>query len=111
MTKRTKWLKLQLKDDQCMRSRYIILHTHFAIYSHLREQGYEVVCYEAGNYERKQPNAVLYIHTDHEGFFKSCCKYYAHDFEITPLEMDFDLPPHYKPILGEQRTVASQLAS
>ncbi len=110
MTKNSKWLKLQLKDDQCMESRYIILHTHFAIYSHLQEQGHEVVCYEASNYERNQPNAVIYICTDHDGFFDSCCKYYAHDFEITRMNGNFDPPAHFKPIMGGQRTTA-QIAS
>ena len=110
MARSTKWLKLQLKDDQCMESRYIILHTHFSIYSHLQEQGYEVVCYEAANYERNQPNAVIYICTDHEGFFKSCCQYYAHDFEISRMNSDFDPPTHYRPFLGGRRE-AAQLAS
>lgn len=110
MTNKTKWLKLQLKDDQCMETRYIILHTHFAIYSHLREQGYEAVCYEAANYERNQPNAVIYIKTDHDGFFASCCKYYSHDFEITRITGDFELPVHYKPTLGAIRR-SVQIAS
>jgi hypothetical protein len=110
MARSTKWLKLKLKDDQCMEQRYIILHTHFSIYSHLQEQGYEAVCYEASNHERHQPNAVIYINTDHEGFFKSCCQYYAHDFEISRMNADFDPPAHYRPVFGIKRTSA-QLAS
>ena len=93
-----------------MKSRYVILHTHFAIYSHLQEQGYEVLCYEAANYERDEPNAVLYIATDHEGFFKSCCQYYAHDFEISRMNADFNPPAHFRPILGNKR-VSKQMAS
>jgi hypothetical protein len=110
MARGSKWLKLQLKDDQRMESRYIILHTHFSIYSHLLEQGFEVVCYEASNYERNEPNAVIYICTDHEGFFNSCCQYYAHDFDISRMNPDFNPPSHYRPMLGKKRT-AAQLAS
>ena len=93
-----------------MKSRYIILHTHFSIYSHLEEQGYEVVCYEAANYERNQPNAVIYICTDHKGFFKSCCKHYAHDFNITPVVGEFELPAHYRPVFGAPKTATRMVS-
>lgn len=110
MNANAKWLKLQLKDDQRMESRYIILHTHFAIYEHLVEQGHNLACYEATNHERYQPNAVIYIKTDHEGFYKSCCRYYAHDFEITALPENFALPTQYRLVLGFDKAM-SQLAS
>ncbi len=97
-----KWLKLQLRDDQRMESRYIIIHTHFSIYSHLREQGYQLSVYEASNYTRDLPNPVIYIKTDHEGFYKSCCQYYAHDFDLSDPGEFFQLPSHFRSLFGTE---------
>lgn len=105
-----RWIKLQLKEDKQMDSRYIIFHTHFGIYAHLKEQGLEIACYEAANYEREDSNPTLYIYTEHEEFYKSCCKYYAHDFDIDSMNTDFTLPENYKRILGE-KPARVQLAS
>ncbi|MDZ7848278.1 MAG: hypothetical protein U5L96_16810 [Owenweeksia sp.] len=110
MARNLKWLRLQLKEEQRMESRYVILHTHFAIYGHLRDQGHQLACYEASNYERDVPNAILYIKTDHEGFYNSCCHYYGHDFQITELPATFTPPAHYRLRLGADHAV-NQMAS
>lgn len=110
MKPNSKCLRLQLKADQKIESRFIIIHTHFAIYSHLVEQGYSIAFYEAADYRRNEANAVIYIKTDHPGFYQSCCQYYSHDFEITAPEEGLDIPKNFRLMLGVDADMA-QLAS
>lgn len=102
MKKPAKWLRLQLRGDQKLNSRYVIIHTHYSIYQHLVEQGYTIGIYEPSNYKREEPNAVIYIQTDSEDFLKSCCRYYEHDFTISYPDDDFQLPQDYRLRLGSE---------
>lgn len=109
MKRNLKCLRLQLKGDQKLESRYIIIHTHYAIYSHLIEQGHTIAFYEASDYRRNEANPVMYIKTDHPGFYQSCCQYYAHDFDLSVSDEGVEVPKNFRLMLGAD-TEVPQLA-
>ena len=95
-----KWLRLELKDEEQLSSRYSIIHTHFAMYSYLIEQGFVLSVFQPANYEKDMPKGVMYIQTDHPGFYEACLANYSHDFEVSELTPFFSLPTNYKLTLG-----------
>ena len=99
-TSNLKWLRLELKNEEVLSTRYSIIHTQFARYSYLIEEGYMLGIYNAGNYEKDIPHGVMYIQTDHQGFYDACIEAYSNDFEVTQLTPFFSLPTNYKLALG-----------
>lgn len=95
-----RWLRLELKNEESLSARYTIIHTHFAMYAYLLEQGYVLSIYMARNYEKDQPHGVMYIQTNHPGYFEACQANYAHDFDVVELSPYFSLPTNYSLILG-----------
>lgn len=103
-----KWLRLELKNEEQISTRYTIIHTHFAMYSYLIEQGYVLSIFNARNYEKDMPHGVMYIQTDHPGFYESCRANYQHDFKVTELTPYFSLPTNYKLSLGVDAAFRNQ---
>lgn len=95
-----KWLRLELKDEEQLSSRFNMIYTHFSMYSYLIEQGYILGIFQPANYEKDMPNGVMYIQTDHPGFYEACVANYGHDFEVSELTPYFSLPTNYRLSLG-----------
>ncbi len=103
----TKWLKLQLENKQTVASKYTIVHTHFSIYSYLLDQGFTLAVYQPVNHDREVPNGVMYVQTDHEGFYKSCLKNYATEFLISGMEADFAPDRNFQLMCGRNLSLSA----
>lgn len=99
-TLNSKWLRLELKNEEALSTRYSIIHTQFSRYSYLIEEGYILGIFNAANYERDIPHGVMYIQTNHQGFYDACVENYSNDFEVTELTPFFSLPTNYRLALG-----------
>tara|TARA_R110000850_G_scaffold163153_4_gene287870 strand:- start:167 stop:508 length:342 start_codon:yes stop_codon:yes gene_type:complete len=89
-TEKMKCLRLELQSDTSISSMYLIFQTHFAMYSYLQDQGYSLEIYQPLGADRFSENGVIYIKTNHQGFFESCLKNYAHDFNISGMDPNFE---------------------
>lgn len=106
----SQWLRLQLKEDVRMKDVYLSIYTHFSIYSSCIENGHTLAFYQVTDHLKNAPGAVCYIKTDHDGFYDSCLKYYAHRFKITPMEPNFRLPTNYGMAHGHDHEMATAQA-
>ena len=98
-TENMKWIRLEWQGDAPLSSHYIILHTHLALYSHLLDQGYVLNIFYSKKHDPNQLGEVLYIQTNHQGFFESCLKNYAHDFLISGLGPHFIPESNFSPLI------------
>lgn len=101
-TEKMKWLRLELQSKTSISSMYIIFHTHFAMYQYLEEQGYSLKIYQPTGTDRYNSKGVVYIQTDHQGFFESCLKNYARDFIISGMESGFEPSRSHVLMFGSQ---------
>ena len=95
-----KWLRLELKQEEQLSTQFTIIHTHYAMYSYLIEEGYIIGFFNPANYEKDMPHGVMYIQTDHPGFYESCLANYEHGFKVSELTPYFSLPTNFKLALG-----------
>lgn len=95
-----KWLRLELKNEEALSTRYSIIHTQFARYSYLIEEGYILGIFNASNYEKDIPHGVMYIQTDSPEFYQACISNYSNDFHVSELTPFFSLPTNYRLALG-----------
>ncbi|WP_417589476.1 hypothetical protein [Owenweeksia hongkongensis] len=103
-----KWLRLELKNEEALSSRYSIIHTQFARYSYLIEEGYILGVFNASNYEKDIPHGVMYIQTDSPEFYQACISNYSNDFHVSELTPFFSLPTNYRLALGVSVTFKNQ---
>lgn len=97
-----RWLRLELQSDASVSSMYLIFHTHYSMYSYLEDQGHTLRIYQPLGADRFTPNGVVYIQTDHNGFFESCLKNYARDFDISGMAPDFEPDRGYEPMFTSE---------
>lgn len=97
-TEKMKWLRLELQSEKQLSSLYVIFHTHYAMFSYLQEQGFTAKIFQPHN--TRDEAVVLYVQTDHQGFFESCLKNYSRDFNISGMAPDFQPSPNYEVMFG-----------
>lgn len=97
-TEKMKWLRLELQNPESVSSLYLIFHTHYSIYSYLRDKGYTINIFQPLPFNRFAENPVIYIQTDHQEFFDSCLRNYSRDFSISRMEADFKPAKSFSPM-------------
>ncbi len=99
-TETMKWLKLELQANNSLSSMYLIFHTHFCMYSYLKEHGFTINIFHPVTSSLNDEAEVVYIQTNHQDFLESCIKNYSHDFIISGLEPDFRPSTNHLPMFG-----------
>lgn len=89
-------LRLEQKNPLQRSDNFVKIHTHFGMNEHLAEQGYTLAFYHT---DAKSPDGsgdVMYIKTNHDGFFKKCCNRFSDAFYITEMNENYRLSKRYR---------------
>lgn len=105
-----RWLRLEQKNPLQRSDNFVKIHTHFGMNAHLHEQGYTLAFYHSDIQRPDASPEVMYIKTDHDGFFSSCCEKYSDNFIITELSENFRVGRKYRLSCGSDHSKTMKAA-